>query len=85
MSISKYTKRVNKEEYVTTYSGYLDLSGAEFFVTIEGDGNSTTYSIGIEGGQFDIHEPFQITVMGEWEMMELFEIMKLISPKNESR
>lgn len=82
MHINNITTQEDAQTGTTIYSGDLGLSGATFTAEVEGSGNSATYRITIEGGQFDMHgEPLYISIVGEWEMMELFEIMKLITPK----
>lgn len=83
MYITTDLKQYDKETDTHIWSGSLNASGATFTAETSGSGNSATFKINIQGGQFDMgREAFYISVVGEWEMMELLEIMKLITPKN---
>jgi hypothetical protein len=78
MYITKVSERYDPATISYIYSGELD-GGATFTATRTGPGgNNATYRIVIEGGQFD---HLEMTVMGEWEIMQLLEIMKLITPQ----
>lgn len=52
-------------------------SGGEIDITVEGDGNSTTYSVHASGAQFDIRPgergdyPLRFKVVGDWEFEDL--------------
>ena len=79
MAISEYTHKKQNEKEI--YTGHMGWSGANFEVTISGSGNSTEYKIKVTGGQFDIDEGLDITITGEWEIMELKELLNLVAPK----
>ena len=62
--------------------GHCLFSGGEFSAFVEGSGNSTTYRFTFTGGQYDIYEEqTEITIMGEWEMMQVAEVINLIAPR----
>ena len=58
-------------------------SGGEIDITVDGDGNSTTYSIHASGAQFDCRPgevdpyPLRFKVVGDWEFAELAEALAL--------
>ena len=74
MYIHKYTKEHDPNTGENIWYGDLHCTGATFIARVKGSGNNATFEITIPGRS-------TIKVTGEWEVMELFEIMKLITPK----
>lgn len=76
MQVTKYS--VHKTQNTITYTGEIDWTGETFIATAQGDGNAALFTICIKNGN---EEKINLTVTGEWEVMGLLEILKLIAPQ----